>query len=254
MGNSADEKYLVATSNLPSRHWKIRRIRTAYDKKLRYLDKEYSRVCYQIRNLGYEELIPPIQRGYKRLFVLTEETKHNKHQELYQRILDKINTIWYSSDKSFKQKKRKIKRWKYKYKKEQTLQSPEAYLFHYEGKFTEEEKLYFYPVEYYNIPGKKHCIQYVFAEPWRYRLQVKPNMITQIQIKDSQLEQYRDELNDYLDKDKNRRRLTKMRGGNTYSWKKILNKRSDRNKYRYNSFTNKPLHEITEHYKEEKQW
>ncbi|HCO67029.1 MAG TPA: hypothetical protein DIT04_04615, partial [Dysgonomonas sp.] len=72
MGYSSNEKGLIEQNNLPGRRWKIRRIRTAYDKRLRQMDKKCTLIWNQIRDLGYEELKPPVQRGYKRLFVLTE--------------------------------------------------------------------------------------------------------------------------------------------------------------------------------------
>lgn len=104
MGNYTDEQKLVFENNLPSERWKIRRIRTAHDKKLLRTEKEYNRVCRLIWNLGYEDLNPPIQRGYKRLFVLTEETRYSKRADFYQGIVDKINTVWYSPCKVFKER------------------------------------------------------------------------------------------------------------------------------------------------------
>lgn len=254
MGYFANEQNLIVQNNLPTRRWKIRRIRTAYDKKLRRLGKEEIRVWNQIRDLGYEELNPPIQRGYKRLFVLTEETKYSKQADFYQQLLDKINIVWYSPHKTFKQRKRKISKWKYRVRNEQTLETPDSWNFHNSKRFTEEEKHYFFPIEYFHAPSKQYCKKYVFIEPWRFRLRVMPNMITQIQIKDSELEQYHDELSDFLDKDKNRRRLTKMRGGYGYSWKKCTNRKEDIKLYKYNSLSNIPLHQLKEQYDEEKLW
>lgn len=251
MGNFAHEDALIASNNLPSRRWKIRRIRTARDKMLRALDKEHTQVCRQIRDLGYEPLIPPVQRGYKRLFVLTEATRYNSRAEFYQGILDKINTIWYSPDKQFKQKKRKIRKWRYRYTKEQQLQQPDEWQFLREGKFTEEEQAYFYPVEYYDYPGKYWRTKYVFIEPWRFELRIRPHMITETRRKDLELEQYRDELYDFLHRHENQRRLVKMRGGNGWAWKKVLNKYRDRQRYAYNSLKNVPLHHIVDNYSEE---
>jgi hypothetical protein len=253
MGNFANELQLVLQNNLPSRRWKVRRIRTAYDKKLRQMDKERTQVWNRIRNLGYKDLNPPIQRGYKRLFVLTDETKQSKQADFYQGILNKINTIRYSPHKTFKQKKRKIGKWKYQSRNEQELQSPDSWVFHNRMNLTEEEKRFFFPVEYYHAPSKSYCEKYVFIERWRFRLRIMPNMITQVQIKDAELEQYYEELEDYLSQDKNAKRLTKMWGGNTYSWKKVCNEREDRKRYKYNSLKNKPLHEVIEEYNKEKQ-
>ncbi len=253
MGNFENEYDLIVQNNLPSRRWRIRRIRTAYDKKLRILDKEHTRICNQIRSLGYEDLIPPIQRGYKRLFVLTEETKYSSRADFYQGILDKINTIWYSPHKTFKGKKRRIGKWKYKVRNEQTLQEPDSWIFHNNKKFTEEEKKYFYKIEYYDYPSKQYKTKYVFIEQWRFVLRVRPNMITKIQIKDSELEQYRDELDDFLDRKENYKRLVKMRGGDSYSWKKILNEKENKIKYAHSSLADIPFHQIEEQYEEERQ-
>lgn len=248
MGNFANEQELIVQNNLPSRRWKTRRIHTARDKEILRLNKEYRCVESQIRDLGYKDLNPPIQRGYKRLFVLTEETKYSKRADFYQGILNKINTVWYSPHKTFKQKKRRIGKWKFRIRNEQTLQEIDRYVFDKVKNFTEEERKYFYPVEYYDYPRKQYSTKYIFIEQWRFVLQTKPHMITKVQIKDSELEQYRDELGDYLDKHKNRGRLIKLQGGNTYSWKKVINEREDRKKYSYNSLRNAPLHLITEEY------
>lgn len=254
MGNFAYENDLIAQNNLPSRRWKRRRIRTARDKMLRAKDKEHTRICWQISELGYEELNPPIQRGYMRLFVLTEASRYSNQSGFYQELLNKINTIRYSPDKIFKQKKRKIGKWRYNYLKEQKLQEPEDYSFHTGKKFTEEEKKYFYPVEYYFYPGKMWRTKYIFVEPWRFELRVRPYMITKVQRKDLELEQFRDELYDFIQQKKNYRRLVKMRGGNGYAWKKVINKKNDIQLYQYNSLRNIPFHQIVENYKQELKW
>ena len=254
MGKFANEQDLIVQNNQPDRRWKIRRIRTAYDKKLRSMNKEYRRIYNQIRNLGYEDLNPPIQRGYKRLFVLTEETKYSKHADFYQELLDKINAIRYSPHKTFKEKKRKIGKWKYKVRNEQALREIDNWTFHNSKDFTKEEKELFYPVEYYDLSEKGYRKKYVFIDPWRFILRVRPNIITKVQIKDFELEKYRDELSDYLDQDKNRKRLVKtVYGSNTYSWKKVIKEKENRKKYKYNSFVNIPLHLVEEVYKEEKE-
>ncbi|NDV95531.1 hypothetical protein D0T84_11505 [Dysgonomonas sp. 521] len=251
MGNTRDENILIFENNLPSRRWKIRRIRTAADKKLRRTDKECTQVYNQIRNLGYEDLDPPIQRGYIRLFTLTEETKYNKCADFYQELLDKINTIRYSPHKTFKEKKRRIGKWKYKIRNEQTLQELDEWTFLNSKRITDEEKELFHPVEYYDTYMKKYRTKYIFIEPWRFVLRVRPNMITQVKIKDSELEKYESELSDYLDRHKNRGRIYKMKS-RKYSWKKVLNEKEDKKRYRYSSFVNVSFHVVENEYREEK--
>lgn len=253
MGNYVDEQTLIEINNLPSERWKVRRVHTAYDKELCRLYMEYRRVLDVIRNLGYEELNPPIQRGYKRLFVLTEDTKRNGKAGLYEGILDKLNSVWYSPVKTFQRvKKRKIAKWIFWKRREQRLRQPEDSEFKKTGQFTEEEKQLFTPVEYYSYGLRRWCVRYVFNEPWRFVLRVKPNIISQVRRKDLELEQYRDELSDRIDR--NRGRMVKtLWGGNTNSWHTMEKKYITREKYKYNPIENKPLYEIMEEYKEEKE-
>lgn len=250
MGNYIDEQKLIFENNLPSERWKIRRIRTAHDKKLLRTEREYNRVCRLIWDLGYEDLNPPIQRGYKRLFVLTEETRYSKRIDFYQRILDKINTVWYSPCKVFKERKRKIAKWKYQQRKEQKLQEPDDWTFN-RKKFTEEEISYFFPVEYYNYSTRSWSKKYIFNEPWRFQLRVKPNILTKVQRKDLELEQYRDELKYICER--NRSRLTKLRGGGTNAWNTWQKKHTVKEKYKYNPLSNQCLHQIMEAYHTEKE-
>lgn len=252
MDNFAIEQDWTMHCNIPSRRWKIRRIRTAHDKKLRKLQKDSYKLWNEIRNLGYEPLDPPIRCGYKRLFMLTEDCKHTPSPEFYQGILDKINDIRYSPNKEF-EGKRTSKNWRRRKRrrKEQKLMEPDSYRFHKILKFTEDEKRMFYEIGYYNRQLKRDTIKYVFSEPWRFTLRIRPHWLTEIQRKDSLLEQQLEEIHKIINQDKNQRRLTKMRRGYSYSWKRVNEQKEDRKLYAYNSLQNKPLHLIMEEYNKE---
>ena len=142
MDNFAIEQDWTMHCNIPSRRWRIRRIRTAHDKKLRQLEKDSYRLWNEIRNLGYEPLDPPVRCGYKRLFMLTEDSKHTPSPPFYQGILDKINDIRYSPTKEFegKQTSKKWRRRKRK-RKGQKLMEPDSYRFHKVLKFTEDQRI-----------------------------------------------------------------------------------------------------------------
>lgn len=254
MDNFATEQDWTMYCNLPSRRWKVRRIRTARDKRLRNLQKEWNKLWKQSCNLGYEPLNPPMRCGYKRLFMLTEDCKHTPTPEFYQGILDKINDIRYSPTKEF-DPKRTSKYWRRRKRKrkEQKLMETESYHFH-KLQFTEDEKLMFHEITYYDKQRKRDVIKYVFAEPWRFALRIRPHWITEVRCIDSLLEQQLDDVEKIINADKNRRRLTKMKGGNSYSWKKVTEEAEDRKLYAYNSLKNIPLHWIMDEYNEEKQY
>lgn len=231
MGNFANEQDLTMHCKIPSRRWKIRRIRTARDKKLRKLQNEKHKLWNEILSLGYEPLEPPVRCGYKRLFMLTEDTKHTPNREFYQGILDKINNIRYSPTKEFEGKRTAKSRRRRKRKhKEQKLLEPESYSFHRILKFTEDEKQMFCETTYYDKFLKKNRIKYVFSEPWRFTLRIRPHWITEVKRKDSLLEQQMEEINKVTDRCKNKGRLIKMRGGNTHIWYKIYKEMSIRKK------------------------
>lgn len=257
MSNFANERDLIMQYNLSSLRWKKRRIVKAQDKLILRLKKELDRLNYRIRNLEYIDLDPPIQRGYKRLFVLTEDTKHNQHADFYQNILDKINTVWYSPHKSFKKpKKRRLNKWRYYRKgKEQRLLEPSDWDFHNSKNlvFTEEEKALFYPIEYYDYPAKMWRKRFVFSQPWRFVLRVRPNMLTKIQRKDPVLEQRRDYLEDIIIHNyKIQGRLLKLKGGTHKS--SYMGWCGEKDKYKENPLKNKPMHEILHDYEEEKEF
>lgn len=254
MGYLADEQQLIDEYNLPSRRWKIRRIRTGYDKKLRRLDKELDKIDRQIRNLGYEDLVPPIQRGYVRMFVLTKETEEESRADFYREILKQINTVQYSSTKDFKERKRRIAKWKYQKFGDMRIRNLTESWFEYTKELTDEQKSYFYPAIFYRKTKKREEFEkmYVFTEPWRFEVKVKPYMITQKQIKDHALEQKSAELSDLLSTDRNVRRLAKMRG-QFDGWRRYQQEYVPKPKYKHmlNSLKNKQLHLIEDQYREE---
>lgn len=253
MGNFTNEYDWALYTNLLSRRTKIRRIKTGRDKMLRQKRKEYDRKWNEIRNLGYELLKVPIQKGYKRLFILTEDTRYSQQSDFYQKILDKINNIRYSPHKNFERQKTAKKRRNRRKYKTQTLLEPESWHFHNMLKFNEDERRMFYHIHYKCCPTCNRTHEkYVFAEPWRYVLSVKPNILTEVQRKDSVLEQECAELSDFLDMYSNKARSVKMWGGNTYTWKKIQNKKEDIKRYSYNSLRNIQIYQLKNEYDENK--
>ena len=76
----------------------------AKDKKLIRLYKQEKELRKRKYNLPMIDLSPPIQKGYKRFFVVREDIKRSKLGSFYENLLQKINTFQYSSTKIFKKK------------------------------------------------------------------------------------------------------------------------------------------------------
>ncbi len=165
------------------------------EKHLLSLHRERNRLSRQIRNLGYEPLIPPVQKGYKRIFVVREDVRIGRQGAFFAELLKKINSVQYSDTKAFTKKKRRRGR-KIRVPREQQLHVIHESEWR-QKKLTEAEAVYFAPVQVWDRAGEPRTV-YQFREPWRYVLRVVPNLITEVKIKDSLLEKQVAAIDRYL--------------------------------------------------------
>lgn len=165
------------------------------DKKILEMHRQLDALYERERNLGYEALVPPVQRGWKRSFVLREEFERSRDAAFYIELLKKINNVAYSDRRDFKKKKRRRRKKVYVVR---TQHLNELYEWDYLRKLTEREKMHFsvitVPTKHPHITIKK----YVFHDTWLFRLKTEPNMITQVRIVDTLLQQEIDNLRNVL--------------------------------------------------------
>jgi len=210
-----------------------------FDKKLLNLRKESNKLYELERNLGWEPLIPPVQKGWKRFFVLREDVARSKHAEFFENILQKINTYDWSYRRDFRVRKKRYGRNKYGVKT-QSLFRPYEDQFQKMG-FTEVEKSFFYEV--WEMDWRKKLIKrYVFSEPWRLVLRVRPNMIDKVKKRDVVIEKRLKEINNYLERNACEYRLKRLIGGKVWHWWHD----DYENKREVNVLKNKPLQRILE--------
>ena len=150
-----------------------------FDKQLIKIHKEEKDLYQKRRNLDWEPLIPPVQKGWKRFFVLREDVAKSMHKVFYENILSKINTSDWSHRKDFKVKKRRRGRKTYVVKGQKLLE-PDEYHFQKLG-FSDVEKQFFHVEYHFEGWNRQLGKKYVFNEPWRFVLRVRPNMIDKIQ-------------------------------------------------------------------------
>lgn len=221
---------------LKSERRKIRLRKTHFEKTLLALDRKERQLSRQIRNLGYEPLIPPVQKGWKRTFVLREEVKRSTRAEFFQALLDKINTVQYSAKKGFTKKKRRRGR-KVQVPREQQLR----HFYEHEWrkmKLSEPEAQCFIEKTVWLPRHGTYEKIYECNEPWRFVLKVMPNMITEKKVKDALLEQQVDYISNYLDHNRLRPKLQKLLYGQ-YLYRDYPSKPQEKN-----PLTGKPLYEI----------
>lgn len=211
----------------------------AKDKKLIRLYKQEKELRKRKYNLPMIDLTPPIQKGYKRFFVVREDVKRSKMGSFYENLLQKINTFQYNETKIFKQKTKKFGR-KIYVEREQTLKV-------------------FYPNDFAKLQLNERQIEcfelclvqevrgktiyekevHVFKEPWRFVLRIRPNMIEKVKLFDAELEQKMAEVDAIIyDNYKNHGRLKKLRG-----WGRYNNYNEEKHK---NPLENIPIYQIIE--------
>lgn len=184
------------------------RLRTARQKKrIQYEDfhkqlirlyKEEVKLMEKERALGWEPLVPPVQNGWKRFFVLREDVARSKHADFFNSILKKINTHDWSSRKDFKVKNRRKSRERYTVKRQKLLEPMDHHFL--KLNFTEREKQLFHEEFHYDKYRRSYYKKYVFNEPWRFVLKIDPNMITKIRKIDPAIESRLDQIDNYLEK------------------------------------------------------
>jgi len=230
---------------LKSARQKRRLVKKDRDKRLIQLDKHQNLLWKQKRELPMIPLAQPYQKGWKRLFVLRKDVQQSAKAAFYQGILDKINTVEYHHDKNFKSRKRK--RWRYHYEERpQTLRPIYEYeWFNNKLKLTEEEQLCFYRNEEYVAPRNKVIVTYLFDEPWRFVLVIKPYIIYEVKMIDEMLEQELQAIDNHIENNSLWCKINKLKRGNVYRhWKVIPYERA---KY-INKLKNKPMYLIQERY------
>lgn len=225
---------------------KIRMQYEDFDKQLIQLYKEEKALYRQQRNLGWEPLVPSAQKGWKRFFVMRDDVARSRNAEFFQDILNKINTCDWSCRKDFMVKKRKFGRKKYVVKEQKLLKPWE---WHFEKlKFNDREKQMFHEEFHYEKWSKNPVKRFVFNEPWRFVLKIRPNMITRIRKIDSELESRIKEIDSYMERNDYEGRLDRLLRG-SHKWKEWKWKGYGRFD-EADPFANKSLHQILDLIKE----
>ena len=176
----------ILSFRLQTARRKVRMQHEDFEKGLLSLHRERQKLRKQQRELGWIELKPPIMRGWKRYFVLREDVARSKQASFFEGILQKINKIEYSSRKDFKVKKRKGGKKIYILRDQQLLQPDEC---HFRKMKFNDIEAQFFEIRYVKEKWMKQPKKiFVFVEPWRFVLRVRPNIITKTRARDEEIE------------------------------------------------------------------
>jgi hypothetical protein len=73
-----------------------------FERQLRRIDYERNRLWFVERNLGWEPIMEPYQRGWERTFVLRSDVARSPRASFYEAMLKKINTVEYCHRKDLR--------------------------------------------------------------------------------------------------------------------------------------------------------
>ena len=246
MENYTVEEYALC-SRFKSKRRKERAVKEDFEKQLIQLRKLEDQLWKKRRDLPLVLLKSPYQKGWQRNFVLRDDIKRSNESSFYQILLEKINTVQYSSEKSFKKKKKRKRKHVYVEKLQTVKEFSESEWRSPKLALTEKEKMHFYKRERWCPNCKRYKIHYVFNEPWRYVFSVRPNMITHTKMVDELLESEIRILDNYIVNHNLRHKINKL----------VLGKARFSGYYQYenpkekNPIKNKSLHVLYQQYADE---
>ncbi|MFH7015303.1 hypothetical protein [Flavobacterium sp. FlaQc-47] len=162
-------------------------------------------------------------------------------------MLEKINTVQFSSEKSFKKKKNRRRKHVYVEKLQTVKEFSESEWRSPKLTLKEKEKTHFYKSEHWCPNCKRYKIHYVFSDPWRYVMRVRPNMITHTKMVDAVLESEIQILDNYITNLNLRYKINKLVDGFSYRWSYY----QDENPRERNPIKNKSLPVLYQQYVDE---
>lgn len=230
---------------LKSARRKKRLVKEALDKKLISLSELQNKLRSQKDALPWIPLEKPYQRGWKRVFVLTTKEKRGSNAKFYETLLDKINTPVYHYDKTFVVKKKRRVTYEY-LNRPQLLRDFSLYQWRLNKmELTDEEKALFERKEIWDESYKCWIVRFVFPEPWRFALAIKPHFVYKVKLSDELLEQQIGKIETHIKKHRLRPHINKILYGNTYKYWKVD---FDEHPKYINEFKNKPKYTSKEAY------
>lgn len=201
---------------LRSARQKKRLVRKDRDKQLIRLDRKQSALWNRRRHLPMVPLEHPYQKGWKRLFVLRDDVKTLPNTAFYHTLLDKINTVKYHFDKSFKVKKRRKRRYGEKMISQSLREISECEWQRNHFQLTEEEQACFIRTESTDLKTRYTEVKYVYSETWRFVLKVMRHVVTEVKMVDEILEQELKAIDNHIDNNNLRPRIRRLTDGRSY--------------------------------------
>ena len=247
--DTSDLSYFIECSRIKSARRKTRLQKEDKEKYIIGLEKKQKILYQQEKDLPWLPLDIPYQKGWKRFFVLRDDVARSRDADFFTELLLKINTTQHANNKSFTKRKKK-KRKKIVVDIIQELKSYEDWKWKNIRfcKLNEKERILFKPIKRWCNRRKYFYTEYVFSEPWRFVLKIKPHFITHFKMHDNVLEQQIAELENHIENHHLQHKMAKLTKG-----RKNHHRCWNQNKLKYlHPFKQKALHTILYECEQEK--
>ena len=239
--NTEAWSFTAGYCKIKSARQKKRLTKKDFDKQLLRIYKLEKTLYQQKLSLPLVPLAEPYQRGWKRTFILREDVARSKQADFYRGLLKKVNTVEYAHNKGFTKKKRRKRKRVFEVRPQHLREFYTWEWAHPKCKFTDAEKALFSIKEYWCSQQKMVITKYVFTEPWRFILQVRPNMVTHKKIVDEVLECAIQQLDNQIERNHLRPAMNRLIYGVSYFRMRGIGNERERNPLK-----NKSLYQILE--------
>jgi hypothetical protein len=202
----------------PEGRKKRRKTLEEFDKTLIKLSKRRNELYRMRMKLPMIKLDKPIQKGWKKGFILREDINRHPNVIEIKKMLEVINQYIYSDNIEFKVKKYHSKQNEDKVhalkhipeKSWDKLGWPEHYKTRW---FKLSTKLKLTPY------GGSYMVKgYWFKYPWMFVTEITPNIITHVRAEDPNIRKELAEIERYFEANEGHYRLAKLRGGYHSPW------------------------------------
>ncbi|MDX6191144.1 hypothetical protein SGQ83_17445 [Flavobacterium sp. Fl-318] len=209
----------IQCTRLKTKRRKKRLVKEDFEKQLVQLSKRKSALYLAIRNLPLIELKEPYQKGWVRFFAVRVDVLRSAEGVFYEKILAKINTFQFSSQKEFTTRKKRFGK-KAVYPREQFVANISISDWN-TNKFelTDKEKSCFTLIEKWSELYNRFVRYYKFNEPWRFVFKIEVNIITHKKAVDAGLESELKLIENYIQNRNLGWKIYKTRSkGDYYYW------------------------------------
>jgi hypothetical protein len=192
--------------------------RNQFDKQVLALEREAKELWRAKREKPWIKLDEPIQRGWKRFFVLRDDVKNRSDAPIIREVLKRVNVTQYCDNEEFEDYNWKAEQWYPRRHDPKPIGIGEA---EKDPTFNARHRKFLLRGTdwHYHHGWRKLIDGYWFKDKWMLDQKVEPHFVTHYQELDSDIETRLAEIDKHLYDDwKAHGRLIKLHGWHNWHW------------------------------------